>query len=79
MSIQQLSGAHRAGAEWINSGKARVCSVCHRSVQAREQVLRVAHHPGRNQPWSTHHVCAECAPGVSANLGAAYPGPPPAQ
>ena len=76
--MQHPAGVPRAAAEWINSGKARTCSVCHGPVQAREQVLCIAHHPGRNQPWATHHVCAGCAPQMSDSLGAAYPGPPPA-
>ena len=75
--MQHPAGVPRATAEWINSGRARMWGVWNRPVQAREQVLRIAHHPGRNQPWGTHHVCTTCAPQVSANLGAEYPGPPP--
>ena len=76
---QHPPGTPRVMAEWFITTQRYSCAVCHVAKPQGSQMMRVSQHPGSNQPWATSYICAECAPSVEANMGSAYPGPPPAQ
>lgn len=75
--LQHLPGAARSVAEWIKVGTKHICAIGHGPIQTGAQVLRVAFHPGRNQPWRTDYICKGCVHKAAAVLGSSYPGPPP--
>ncbi len=74
-----LFAAHpaRISASWVTARGPGRCQVCGRPVEAGDQVIQVAHLVIAGQPWDSFKICLGCAPGVAAQMGTAYPGPPP--
>lgn len=67
-----------ANAKWTTSELRQVCAVCHKVQAPGTRLLEFSHQHGkRNQPWSQHYLCVNCAPKVESHIGKVYPGPPP--